>query len=354
MNALTRSDINKLNNLKGKRLKKTYLQCTIEKFRDLEEDCDVSPFFQRSLVWPKATKLHFLKSSIEGVPTHAMVVIKSEEGNFVMDGKQRFTTLKEAKSDEDLSAGIKKRIDDFPIATFFIDKSAFKTTQDLVNCFNYLNKGTRISSYELTRAIYYESPFIKFVTKEVNTQRFKNFIKLFSDNDTTKRDTNLNRLTPKSINELLILKILVTYFREDFSTEWKFENEIVHTLTQPGITQEGLSKAFQTCYEAFNVLYGGGKNRKSGCVLPLAERSITTNASFTIPAIVGLLAKQPPSAIKAKQTPLRAFFTDFWTMKDSELRDKHNLKLTGGSGGTMKVKFNLINNKIKRIFARAG
>ena len=68
------------------------------KFKDLKDSIEI-PRFQRGLVWGKEKKRELIKTLKSGLPIGVLLLYKKEDKYLVIDGLQRFTTMKDYSND---------------------------------------------------------------------------------------------------------------------------------------------------------------------------------------------------------------------------------------------------------------
>lgn len=71
---------------------------TTKKFSELKDKIEI-PKFQRGLVWNKTKKKEFIKTLKAGLPIGVLLVSKKDDKYLVIDGLQRFTTMKDYSRD---------------------------------------------------------------------------------------------------------------------------------------------------------------------------------------------------------------------------------------------------------------
>lgn len=70
----------------------------IKKFSELKDKIEI-PKFQRGLVWSKTKKVEFIKTLKAGLPIGVLLLSKKGDKYLVIDGLQRFTTMKDYAKD---------------------------------------------------------------------------------------------------------------------------------------------------------------------------------------------------------------------------------------------------------------
>ncbi len=127
-------------------------------YRDLKSHITV-PQFQRSLVWSKSQKDQFIQTVREGKPFGSILVYKSMEKYEIIDGLQRFTTLR--NYEENPAEYIDITSDNFPQITEIasIIKSIIPSTQSerlerhIVDCIKTTLKTISLNDDLLVRTI---------------------------------------------------------------------------------------------------------------------------------------------------------------------------------------------------------
>jgi len=127
-------------------------------YRDLKSNITV-PQFQRSLVWSKSQKDQFIQTVREGKPFGSILVYKSMEKYEIIDGLQRFTTLR--NYEENPAEYIDITSDNFPQITEIasIIKSIIPSTQSerlerhIVDCIKTTLKTISLNDDLLVRTI---------------------------------------------------------------------------------------------------------------------------------------------------------------------------------------------------------
>ena len=70
----------------------------VKKFSELTDKIEI-PKFQRGLVWNKTKKREFIKTLKAGLPIGVLLLSKKGDKYLIVDGLQRFTTMKEYTKD---------------------------------------------------------------------------------------------------------------------------------------------------------------------------------------------------------------------------------------------------------------
>ena len=107
-----------------------------KKFSELKDVIEI-PKFQRGLVWGKEKKREFIKTLKAGLPIGVLLLSKKENHYLVIDGLQRFTTMKDYAKDY-FSYIEKEEITDTEIMTVVLASDAASVTYNLFDETNKL------------------------------------------------------------------------------------------------------------------------------------------------------------------------------------------------------------------------
>jgi len=100
----------------------------VKKFSELKEKIDI-PKFQRGLVWGKPKKREFIKTLKEGLPIGMLLLAPRGDRYLIIDGLQRFTTMKEY-SRNFFSYIDKSEITDFDLMAIILASSDARKNYD--------------------------------------------------------------------------------------------------------------------------------------------------------------------------------------------------------------------------------
>lgn len=100
----------------------------VKKFSELTDKIEI-PKFQRGLVWNKTKKREFIKTLKAGLPIGVLLLSKKGDKYLIVDGLQRFTTMKEYTKDF-FSYIEKSEITDVDLMSIVVASSDARTTFD--------------------------------------------------------------------------------------------------------------------------------------------------------------------------------------------------------------------------------
>lgn len=120
-----------------------------KKFSELKDKIEI-PKFQRGLVWSKAKKVEFIKTLKAGLPIGVLLLSKKGDKYLVIDGLQRFTTMKDYARDY-FSYIDKQEITDTDLMSIII------TSPDARSTFDAFKKEDKQKQFEIMRQIITEN-----------------------------------------------------------------------------------------------------------------------------------------------------------------------------------------------------
>lgn len=100
----------------------------VKKFSELRDKIEI-PKFQRGLVWNKTKKKEFIKTLKAGLPIGVLLLSKKGDKYLIVDGLQRFTTMKEYAKDF-FSYIEKSEITDLDLMSIVVASADARTTFD--------------------------------------------------------------------------------------------------------------------------------------------------------------------------------------------------------------------------------
>lgn len=117
----------------------------IKKFSELKDKIEI-PKFQRGLVWNKSKKVEFIKTLKAGLPIGVLLLSKKGDKYLVIDGLQRFTTMKDYAKDY-FSYIDKSEITDIDLMSVVLN------SEDARTIFDGYQPDAKAKQFEIMRAI---------------------------------------------------------------------------------------------------------------------------------------------------------------------------------------------------------
>lgn len=314
----------------------------IKKAKELIADYKIDPEWQRNAdLWSKKNTNTYLKDLLAGKPMPPILTYHDPANKecIVLDGKQRITNIQKALKDASFTNKEKKTLENYPFIVNHYSPTYFKSeglfdSEKIVDFFYKTNAlGSKPNSQEIRRALHYKKPYIKFVKKERDSKRFKNFLSQFDLND-----KDLAKIRLRFLDEEFILKVLCYYFNHDLIKS-PYTNLIIDNVVSKK-TMKNLDECLGEIFEVFDAVYEGTDIPKR---IPFVSKY-----KGVMPIILGVLAQYDTEEILENREPLITFLNDFWFLNHDGIAAKHNFTFNSGSGFYRAV-INLIVDKMDVI-----
>ena len=218
---------------------------------------DLNPSYQRRFIWSLMDQQTLINSIINGYAIPNLFLFEKGKDNFEMvDGQQRSRTILGFVNEQfktfDKKLYSKKEFGflmDYKLSIIIIEE--LKAGENIEEFYALVNKaGVHLNRPELKKAEYFETNFLKLVTKLAESEKF-NLLELFTD-ATAKRMTDVD-----FVSELVALLIMGNTDKKN-SVDKMFEEDITDTQSKE---YEKLFNSILDIVLTFNEAYPIKKTR---------------------------------------------------------------------------------------------